>query len=118
MLNKLQLETLSAWVKLLKCLLEKLETETKLNLSQSKQWQEIERYFSTKIMSLTFDDLSSSQLNLWQSWQTETHRLIRLLKTDLLFLASAKQDSTRKQRLVLIEAKLQNAIQLTENLQL
>jgi hypothetical protein len=117
MLNKLQIEILNGWVILLNSFLTKVSQNSLLNPSQSKQWQDIEQYFSTNIMNLSCDDLSYSQVNLWQSWQTETHRLIRLLKTDLLFLLSAKQDLTKKERLTLIEAKLHNAIQLTENLQ-
>lgn len=114
MLNNTQLELLNDWVILLSSFQKKLTEEKKINLSANQICQELESYLNTKIIHLNFDEFDSSQVSQWQTWQTETHRLIRLLKTDLLFLASAKQDSTRESRLNSIQVKLHNLIHLTE----
>jgi hypothetical protein len=86
------------------------------NYYQSPIWQNIQVYLREKIVPFSEELLDSNIARLWQSWQTETHRYIRLLNTDLLFFASAKQSSTRQGKASLIDQHLRSAIALSENL--
>lgn len=116
MLKDLQKETSETWVNLLKYFAEELTNKKEFNQQISDIWQDIESFFATKIMNFSDGNFNFNQLNTWQQWQTETHRLIRLLKTDLIFFAGAKQEVTKNIRLASIQEKLKLAIQLTEDL--
>jgi hypothetical protein len=43
-------------------------------------------------------ELPPALVTIWQSYLTETHKQLRLLNTDLLFLQTARQPLTREQR--------------------
>ncbi len=116
MLNNTQNETQNTWVNLLKCFATELTNKKEYNETITYRWQEIDSYFSTNIMNFDESKIDLNQVYNWQTWQIETHRLMRLLKTDLLFFANAKQEVTKNTRLASIQEKLKSAIQLTENL--
>jgi hypothetical protein len=60
------------------------------NIAQTVQ--AIEQHFRTQILAVTTDD------NPRQAIHVEINKQLRLLKTDVLFLRSAKQASTQDQR--------------------
>ena len=65
----------------------------------SKQFPKLQRYFEREITTLTDDKLDIKVVSFWRSLHTEIQREFRLLSTDMLFLASSRQTSTREKRL-------------------
>ncbi|WP_373481404.1 heterocyst frequency control protein PatD [Geminocystis sp.] len=115
MLSKSHQQELLGWLELLKSLNLLLCADTNnFTLIQNK-WYQIQDYLQIKIMTLNSDYLDISQQSLFQSWQTETYRYIRLLKTDFLFYQSAKQITTKESRFLVIQQRLNEAINLTDN---
>ncbi|NCO75005.1 MAG: heterocyst frequency control protein PatD [Cyanobacteria bacterium] len=115
MLSKSHQQELLGWLELLKSLNLLLCADTNnFTLIQNK-WYQIQDYLQIKIMTLNSDELDISQQSLFQSWQTETYRYIRLLKTDFLFYQSAKQITTKESRFLVIQQRLNEAINLTDN---
>lgn len=51
----------------------------------ASQFQRLESYFLKAIVTLTDDTLEPRTANQWRVMQTEIHRLLRLMKTDLIF---------------------------------
>ena len=110
MLSKSHQQELLGWLELLKSLNLLLCADTNnFTLIQNK-WYQIQDYLQIKIMTLNSDELDISQQSLFQSWQTETYRYIRLLKTDFLFYQSAKQITTKESRFLVIQQRLNEAI--------
>lgn len=66
------------------------------------EWQSLQSYFQTHVLTLTAEGLAADQAHHWQSLQTEIHRTMRLLNTDILFLRASRQVSTTQQRMTLI----------------
>ncbi|BAQ62280.1 hypothetical protein GM3708_2686 [Geminocystis sp. NIES-3708] len=115
MLPKSHRQELLSWLELLKSL-EKLFCDEKDNFKIVKnQWHQIQDYLQTKIMTVDSGNLEISEQFLFQSWQTETYRYIRLLKTDFLFYQSAKQVNTKHTCFLTIKQRLNDTIKLTEN---
>lgn len=79
-------------------------------LSLQKQFPTLQTFFQQQITVLTGQELDPAIATRWQSLQTEMHRELRLLNTDILFLASARQAETRSQRLTAVRDRLQRII--------
>jgi hypothetical protein len=62
-------------------------------------FEQVQQVFQEQILGLSGEGLDGALASAWQSMQTEIHRNLRLLATDLLFLASARQAATTQQRL-------------------
>ncbi len=115
MLPKSYRQELLSWLDLLNSL-DSLFCNDKNNSAVVKdKWHQIQKYLQAKIMTLDSGDLDISQKSLFQSWQTETYRYIRLLQTDFLFYESAKQANTKQSRFLIIKQRLKGAINLTDN---
>lgn len=115
MLSKSPEEELLSWLELLKsCDILFCDDVNNLVLLKDK-FREIQIYLNSEIMSIEPTNLDSNIRSLFQSWQTETYRYIRLLQTDFLFYQSAKQSITKLERISLIQQRLKDAIKLTEN---
>ncbi len=71
-------------------------------------------YFQSKILTVKEDEIELSIRSSWLSFQTETHRCLRLLTTELLFLASSNNPQTREQRIVKIKKILEQITGLIE----
>lgn len=107
---------LKIWVNLLQDF-HKILSEQKADLINIQtQWQEIQSYLKSHIMSIDCDNFPVEKKSVWQTWQTETYRYVRLLNTELLFFYSAKQTKVQETRLLGIKQKLEKMIQLTNNL--
>lgn len=114
MLPKLHKSELVGWLNLLRGFQGLLgEGEVKSQRVRDA-WGEIQEYLQGKIMTLTVEDVDIMEKSFFQSWQTETHRYIRLLATDLMFLYSAKE--SQSQKLVMVNQRLNAVIQLTEKM--
>ncbi len=116
MLPKSHSILIEEWIDLLTTFQNQWFLQNTDNYYQSPIWQNIQVYLREKIIPFSGELFDSNVARLWQSWQTETHRCIRLLNTDLLFFASAKQISTRQAKASLIDQHLRSAIALSENL--
>ncbi|MGI0482914.1 heterocyst frequency control protein PatD [Geminocystis sp. CENA526] len=115
MLSKSHYEELLTWLELLRAY-DLLWSNDPNNLGLLKQnLTQIQTYLETKIMLIDRTDLDPEARSIFQAWQTETHRYIRLLQTDFLFYQSAKQTKTKLDRILLIQQRLKLAIELTEN---
>ena len=115
MLSKSHQKELLSWIELLKNF-DTLFCDDVNNLVLLKdKFRGIQTYLNTEIMSIEPNNLDSNIRGLFQSWQTETYRYIRLLQTDFLFYQSAKQSTTKLDRISLIQQRLKDAIKLTEN---
>jgi hypothetical protein len=115
MLSKSHYEELLSWLELLR-VYDLLWSNDPNNLVLLKQkLTEIQTYLETKIILLDRTDLDTEARSIFQAWQTETHRYIRLLQTDFLFYQSAKQPKTKLDRILLIQQRLKLVIELTEN---
>jgi hypothetical protein len=115
MLPKSLQEKLLSWIELLRSFdLLFCGDGNNLVLVQEK-FKEIQSYLNSEIMSIEPSNLDNKIRSLFQSWQTETYRYIRLLQTDFLFYQSAKQSLTKLDRISLIQQRLKDAIKLTEN---
>jgi hypothetical protein len=115
MLPKSHQQELLSWLELLKSLEILFCDDTNNFVIAKDKWHQVQDYLQTKIMTLDSGDLETSQQSLFQSWQTETYRYIRLLQTDFLFYQTAKQISTKQTRFLIIKQRLNDAIKLTEN---
>ncbi len=81
------------------------------NLAKIREiFQELEAIFQKEILGASVEGLDPSLASVWQSTQTEIHRTLRLLGTDLLFLQSSRQQRTTEQRLKIIRHRLDQLI--------
>lgn len=116
MLSKSHFSLVKDWVFILKNFQHQWHLQEINNYYQTPIWQKINDVLQSKIMTLAQDDFPDDNIPQWQSWQTETYRFIRLLNTELLFFASAKQPHTKQLKFNSITQKLQGAIALSEHL--
>lgn len=58
----------------------------------------VKNYFQLQVVNLSPDELTLEMENTVRSYQTEIHKQLRLLGTDLTFLQAARQVSTAEQR--------------------
>ncbi len=93
-----------------------INSKEKINQLQIKQrFQYLQPWFDGNIADLESENLEPDIISRWQSVQTEIKREFKLLDTDILFLASARQSSTLNKRLQSIKervAKLINYCQI------
>ena len=75
-----------------------------------RQFQPLSLYYQENILQLDYRGLAPAIASRWQSVQTEIKREFKLLSTDFLFLASARQNSTQTKRLKSISDRLSKLI--------
>ncbi|MGD1921858.1 MAG: heterocyst frequency control protein PatD [Pleurocapsa sp.] len=84
-----------------------LNSQKQTNLLIIKQeFKKLEQWFKQNINSLDDEGIDTAYIPRWQSVQREVNREFKLLTTDILFLASARQDATRIKRLKSISDRL------------
>ena len=76
-------------------------------------WYSLQQFAQEKLLSLTEDGLAESRVQQWRSLQTEIQRELRLLNTDILFLAAARQPKTKELKLQSIGDRLTRLIQFS-----
>lgn len=69
-------------------------------------WYNLQQFSQEKLLPLTEDGLAESIVQQWRSLQTEIQRELRLLNTDILFLAAARQTKTKELKLQSISDRL------------
>lgn len=85
------------------------EEETELE-QVNRQFQDIARWYEQNIVPLQDEALDKTVASRWQSVQTEIKREFKLLSTDILFLASARHNSTQSKRLQSIGDRIDKLI--------
>ncbi|NJK47468.1 heterocyst frequency control protein PatD [Candidatus Gracilibacteria bacterium] len=76
----------------------------------SEKLQKVQQVFQEEVMLLESDDLPSDLAFRFTSVQTEIHRALRLLGTDMLFLRSSKQVTTSQQRLSVVRDRVNQIV--------
>jgi hypothetical protein len=76
----------------------------------SEQFKILQEFFTQTIMPLTDDKLDEEAIYRWQSLRTEIDREFRLLNTDMMFLGSSRQATTKLTRAKTIDKRIQNLI--------
>ena len=71
---------------------------------------EIQNFFQLQVVNLSSDGLTLETENKVRSYQTEIHKQLRLLSTDLMFLQVAQQVSTVEQRRTQVYHRLETLI--------
>ncbi|MEO1672055.1 MAG: heterocyst frequency control protein PatD [Cyanobacteria bacterium J06631_2] len=83
----------------------------KIVLTQIPQeFQSMQNWFEQNIAQLGDRYINPELLSRWQAVQTEIKREFKLLSTDILFLATSRQQTTRQKRLKSIEERLTKLI--------
>ena len=78
-----------------------------LNLASLKiEFEQLSQWFQAHVVSLSDRQIELAHASRWQSVQTEILREFKLLSTDMLFLASARQDFTQQKRIKSIKNRL------------
>ncbi len=79
-----------------------------------ENFQACQQIFQHQIASLTDNDIAPSEASRWQSFQTEVHRLLRLLEMDIMFLQASRQSTTAKARAISLRDRITALIGLCD----
>ena len=74
---------------------------------------QLQQQFQQEIMALTGEELTGELFSQWQSSQTEIHRTMRLLQTDMMFLQTSRNPETSQQRLATVRDRAEKLINFT-----
>jgi hypothetical protein len=74
------------------------------------EFQSLSVWFEQNLVPLSAQDLEPANAPRWQAVQTEILREFKLLSTDLLFLAAARQQTTQRTRLQSVDGRLTKLI--------
>lgn len=75
-----------------------------------EEWQQLRSWFDRQIVTIDIREFSEDIALRWQSVQTEIKREFKLLSTDVLFFASARQITTQNKRVKSINTRLTKLI--------
>lgn len=78
--------------------------------------QTVQELFQQQITTLNTDGLAPNQFARWQSLQTEIHKQMRLLQTDVMLLLASRQSATSQRRTSEMRNRLNTLIQYCEAL--
>ncbi|WP_019507595.1 heterocyst frequency control protein PatD [Pleurocapsa sp. PCC 7319] len=84
--------------------------EKKANSQIQQKFQELQHWFDKNVTDLDEQELEKAIASRWQSVQTEIKREFKLLTTDILFLKSARQQSTQTKRIQSISDRVTKLI--------
>ncbi|ACK73185.1 conserved hypothetical protein [Gloeothece citriformis PCC 7424] len=74
-------------------------------------YEQGQKIFTEQILTLSPEEIDPTLVSRWQSVQTEIHRSLRLIGTDLLFWRTSKQQTTANTRLNLMSDRLARMIE-------
>lgn len=80
------------------------------NTSIDQNFQQLQTFFQQNILPLTDAELDKAIALKWQSVQTEIKREFRLLSTDILFLNTSRQASTKDAKLQSVDQRIAKLI--------
>ncbi|KOR34742.1 MULTISPECIES: heterocyst frequency control protein PatD [Planktothricoides] len=67
---------------------------------------QVQELFKQEILTINLDELPKERISLVQSYRTEMHKHLSLLTTDVMFFQTARQPTTKQQRLAQISDRL------------
>jgi len=70
----------------------------------------LQQLFKQEILPMPLDELPGEQISSVQSYRTEMHKQMRLLATDVMFLQTARQPTTKQQRRSAIATRVETLI--------
>ena len=109
--NRAYQDFLSLLIELNRLLASHTQTTDLNPIEQIKQqFQSLALWYEQNLVRLDSRGLDSAIASRWQSVQTEIKREFKLLSTDILFLTSARQNSTQTKRLKSIGDRLDKLI--------
>ncbi|HBB30794.1 MAG TPA: hypothetical protein DDZ80_26620 [Cyanobacteria bacterium UBA8803] len=79
-------------------------------------FQDVKQLFTSQIANLSAEEIAPDNASRWQSIQTEIHKQMRLLETEMLRLQAARSSATSKARASGISDRLKILIQYCEAL--
>ena len=71
---------------------------------------QVQELFKQEILTLNLDELPGERISSVQSYRTEMHKQMGLLATDVMFFQTARQSTTKQQRLSQIASRLETLI--------
>jgi mRNA degradation ribonuclease J1/J2 len=71
---------------------------------------QVQELFKQEILPINLDELPEERISLFQSYRTEMHKQMSLLTTDVMFFQTARQSTTKQQRLTQIMNRLGSLI--------
>lgn len=63
-----------------------------------ERFQDVRELYHNQIVTLSSDDLAPDTVSRWQSLQTEIHKQMRLLETDVMLLQASRSSATTQAR--------------------
>ncbi len=90
--------------------LEAVAHQTSESIPLSTQVQQVQQYFQQQIMTLSMEEVDAAVVSQVQSYQTELHRYLRLLGTEVQFLAVSRNPSTTNSTLANLRDRVQKLI--------
>ncbi len=93
-----------------------LNSETIQDDLVKKYFEILKKHFYESILPLSPESLALEDLQLWQPKQTELHRTLRLLETDMVFWQASRHPLTRQSRLQILSDRLETFIGYTQSL--
>ena len=81
-----------------------------IDKSIAREFGNLSGWYQAHIARMSDRSLEPAIASRWQSVQTEIRREFKLLSTDILFLASARQIATKQKRIKSIEERLTKLI--------
>ncbi|MBE9129342.1 heterocyst frequency control protein PatD [Coleofasciculus sp. LEGE 07092] len=79
-------------------------------------FQAVKQLYYDRIASLSADNIAPDFTSRWQSVQTEIHKQIRLLETDMMLLQASRSSATFNSRASGIRDRLNTLIQYCQSL--
>ncbi len=71
---------------------------------------QVQELFKQEILMMNLDELPAERISSVQSYRTEMHKQMGLLATDMMFFQTARQSTTKQQRLSQIASRLETLI--------
>ncbi len=75
-----------------------LDIASFLTSPEQTPWQELTQFYTQQILPLTGEELPPEITARWRSIQTEIHRAMKLLTTDIALLRAARSPDLQSQR--------------------
>ena len=75
-----------------------------------QEFDNLQQWYKQNISNLDHQGIEKAYIPRWQSIQREIDREFKLLATDILFLASARQSDTKNKRLESIKNRLNKSL--------
>ncbi len=85
-------------------------SDLKISLSQAIE------FFESEILTQSFDELPAPIAGKMRSYLTESHRLLRLMSMDAMFIAAARTPATAEQRRQAYRDKLNLLLQYCQDI--